>query len=87
MRPSGPSRAERGRQRSDPQPREPDLGCAELLRGDYKRADYGNVILYRDALITEAVTGKLDVTRLSEQQMDESAHAAMEGEQPEVFSA
>ena len=81
MRPSGPSRAERGRQRSDPQPREPDLGCAELLRGDYKRADYGN------ALITEAVTGKLDVTRLSEQQMDESAHAAMEGEQPEVFSA
>jgi hypothetical protein len=29
------------------------------------------VILYRDALITEAVTGKLDVTRLSEQQMDE----------------
>jgi len=66
MRPSGPSRAERGRQRSDPQPREPD---------------------HRDALITEAVTGKLDVTRLSEQQMDESAHAAMEGEQPEVFSA
>jgi len=45
MRPSGPSRAERGRQRSDPQPREPDLGCAELLRGDYKRADYGKVIL------------------------------------------
>jgi len=80
MRPSGPSRAERGRQRSDPQPREPDLGCAELLRGDSKRADY------RDALITEAITGKLDVTRLSEQ-MDESAHAAMEGEQPEVFSA
>jgi len=42
---------------------------------------------YRDALITEAVTGKLDVTRLSEQQMDESAHAAMEGEAPEVLSA
>jgi type I restriction enzyme S subunit len=42
---------------------------------------------YRDALITEAVTGKLDVARLSEQQMDESAHAAMEGERPEVLSA
>jgi len=41
---------------------------------------------YRDALITEAVTGKLDVTRLSEQQMDESAQAAMEGESPEVLS-
>jgi len=42
---------------------------------------------YRDALITEAVTGKLDVTRLSEQQLDESAHAASEGERPEVLSA
>jgi type I restriction enzyme S subunit len=42
---------------------------------------------YRDALITEAVTGKLDVSRLSEQQMDESAHAAMDGEAPEVLSA
>jgi type I restriction enzyme S subunit len=42
---------------------------------------------YRDALITEAVTGQLDVTRLSEHQMDESAHAAMEGEPPEVLSA
>lgn len=35
---------------------------------------------YRDALITEAVTGQLDVTRVSEAQMDERAHAAMEGE-------
>jgi type I restriction enzyme S subunit len=42
---------------------------------------------YRDALITEAVTGKLDVARLSERQMDESAHVAMEGERPEVLSA
>jgi len=41
---------------------------------------------YRDALITEAVTGKLDVTRLSDQQLDESAHAAMEGEYPEVLA-
>ena len=42
---------------------------------------------YRDALITEAVTGKLDVTCISDQQLDESAHAAMEGERPEVLSA
>lgn len=42
---------------------------------------------YRNALIAEAVTGKLDVTRVSEQQLDESAHAAMEGERPEVLSA
>jgi type I restriction enzyme S subunit len=46
-----------------------------------------SLLEYRDALITEAVTGKLDVARLSEQQMDESAHAAMEGERPEVLSA
>lgn len=42
---------------------------------------------YRDALITEAVTGQLDVTRLSDSQLDESAHAAVEGERPEVLSA
>lgn len=42
---------------------------------------------YRDALIAEAMNGKLDVTRLSERQLDESAHAAMEGERPEVLSA
>ncbi len=42
---------------------------------------------YRDALITEAVTGRLDVARLSEPQLDESAHAAVEGERPEVLSA
>jgi type I restriction enzyme S subunit len=39
---------------------------------------------YRDALITEAVTGQLDVTRVSEQQMDERAHAAMEEEPVEA---
>lgn len=42
---------------------------------------------YRDALITEAVTGKLDVRKVSEQQLDESAHAATEGERSEVLSA
>lgn len=35
---------------------------------------------YRDALITEAVTGQLDVSRVSDAQMNERAHAAMEGE-------
>lgn len=42
---------------------------------------------YRDSLITEAVTGKLDVGSLSERRLDESVHAAMEGEAPEVLSA
>jgi type I restriction enzyme S subunit len=41
---------------------------------------------YRDALITEAVTGKFDVAGLSEQQLDESAHAALEGKRPEVLA-
>ena len=41
---------------------------------------------YRDALITETVTGKLDVSRFSDQQVDEAAHAAMEGERPEVLA-
>jgi len=44
------------------------------------------LIEYRDALITEAVTGKLDVTRPSDSQLDESARAAMEGERPEVLA-
>lgn len=39
---------------------------------------------YRDSLIHEAVTGKLDVTRVSERQMDERLHAAAEGRLDEV---
>lgn len=46
-----------------------------------------SLIEYRDALITEAVTGKLDVTTLSDAQLDESAHAALEGETPEVLAS
>jgi hypothetical protein len=42
---------------------------------------------YRDALISEAVTGQLDVSGVSESQMDESAHAAVEGECPEALPA
>ena len=37
---------------------------------------------YRDALITEAVTGQLDISSMSEAQLDERAHAAMEGAHP-----
>lgn len=34
---------------------------------------------YRDALITEAITGQLDVSTVSDAQMNEFAHAAAEG--------
>ena len=37
------------------------------------------LVEYRDALINEAVTGELDVGKMSEQQLDERAQAAMEG--------
>jgi len=37
------------------------------------------LVEYRDALITEAVTGQLDVAATSDSQMDERAHAALEG--------
>lgn len=42
---------------------------------------------YRDALITEAVTGALDVTGLSNAQLDESVHAALEGQTPEMLAS
>lgn len=45
------------------------------------------IIEYRNALITEAVTGQLDVTRLSEAQLDESLEAVRQGEQPEVLAS
>jgi type I restriction enzyme S subunit len=41
---------------------------------------------YRDALITEAVSGQLDVTRLSGAQMEESLAAAREAQRPEVLA-
>jgi len=47
----------------------------------------GRLSEYRDALITEAVTGKLDVASLSDVQLDESAHAVLEGEEPEVLAS
>lgn len=42
---------------------------------------------YRDALITEAVTGTLDVTRLGDAQLDESLDAVRRGERPEVLAS
>lgn len=42
---------------------------------------------YRDALITEAVTGQLDVTKVSDAQMDERLHAVAEGAEPTGTSA
>lgn len=51
-----------------------------------RRADDAAAVLtaYRDSLIHEAVTGKLDVTRVSDAQMDERLHAAAEGRLDEV---
>jgi type I restriction enzyme S subunit len=42
---------------------------------------------YRDALITEVVTGKLDIYRPVEQQLNESARAVSQGSRPEVLPA
>lgn len=41
---------------------------------------------YREALIHEAVTGKLDVSRISESEMDERLHAATENRLDEVVA-
>lgn len=42
---------------------------------------------YRDALIAEAVTGKLDISSMSEARMEESLVAVREGETPEVLAS
>ncbi len=42
---------------------------------------------YRDALITEAVTGKLNARQLSVQWLDESGRGVAEGTQPEILPA
>lgn len=41
---------------------------------------------YRDALITEAVAGRLDLSNMSDSRMEESLAAVGEGEKPEVLS-
>jgi type I restriction enzyme S subunit len=45
-----------------------------------------SITAYRDALITEAATGRLDVSRRPHSEMDESLIAVREGEPPEVFA-
>jgi type I restriction enzyme, S subunit len=42
---------------------------------------------YRDALITEAVTGRVDMSRLGEAQLAEAVHAASEGAGWEVVAS
>ena len=44
------------------------------------------LVEYRDALITEAVTGKLDVSKMSPTPMADSVAAVLEGEATEVLS-
>ncbi|MGI8701377.1 MAG: hypothetical protein ACR2JU_09260 [Nocardioidaceae bacterium] len=51
--------------------------CTSLLGATTELA--ARLAEYRDALITEAVTGQLDVTKMSDARMDERAHAALEG--------
>lgn len=45
------------------------------------------LVEYRDALITEAVTGQIDVTRLSDAQMDQRLDTVRKGERPEVLAS
>lgn len=67
-----------------------DATCAEDVRAAATlgavKALAISLAEYRDALITEAVTGELNVTKLSDPQLDESARAAMEGERAEVLA-
>jgi len=56
------------------------LGIAEGKRERLTAA----LTAYRDSLIHEAVTGKLDVTKVSDRQMDERLHAAAEDRLDEV---
>lgn len=77
-------------------PRAEQLALVARLRGTRARSDAAvtearalGVALteYRDALITEAITGKLDVIKLGASRMAESLAAVREGERPEVPSS
>lgn len=74
-----------------------EIQAARSARVDKERARYVQVdsevarlqttlTEYRDALITEAVTGRLDVSAMGDQRMSESLAAVAEGEEPEVLS-
>lgn len=65
-----------------------DRRAKEMERAGADMRRFGRSLReYRDALIAEAVTGQLDISRLSDAQLNEAAQAAMEGERPEVLSA
>ena len=56
-----------------------DVSCGAARALDVVSGLRSRLAEYRDALVTEAVTGQLDVTAVSNAQMAERAHAAAEG--------
>lgn len=75
----------------------PDVQAAFLKTRDARRGRFERLATevelmrasldkYRDALITEAVTGKLDVTAASEARMSDNLAAVSEGADPEVLA-
>lgn len=64
------------------------LATAERLAARQATREAGALVArlseYRDALIHEAVTGKIDVSQITERQMDERLHAAVEDRLDEV---
>lgn len=65
-----------------------EIGAQRRAAGDQRELSTLCDLLaeYRDALITEAVTGQLDVTRLSDGHLDESFDAVQLGARPEVLA-
>ncbi len=61
----------------------PPIDVVDRAGSDLERM-LSSLTAYRDSLIHEAVTGKIDVTRVSDAQMDERLHAAVEGRLDEV---
>lgn len=58
------------------------LGRKEKVAGELQRTSTAMVDklrVYRDSLITEVVTGQFDISQVSAREMDEGAHAALEG--------
>ncbi|MDQ3648536.1 MAG: restriction endonuclease subunit S [Actinomycetota bacterium] len=62
-----------------------DRAMAAIGRAQSSSSTLGEALIaYRSSLIHEAVTGKLDVTKVSDRQMDERLHAAAEDRLDEV---
>jgi type I restriction enzyme S subunit len=72
-----------GTQRSEVAAAMASLGRLRTAQETAERLTHA-LTAYRSSLIHEAVTGKLDVTKASERQMDERLHAAAEGRLDEV---